>query len=109
MSKDKNKHKTSSARHTRAIQRDRSKRPSAAPPDEKVEALLEELIHPATYTQMALYHEMGMRQRILTLPLMVAFVTDTARDFVLGLIWRQLGSVTEAVRELNRHGLLWSG
>ena len=81
MNKDKNKRKTSSVRHTRAIQRDRSKRPSAAPPDEKVEALLEELIHPATYTQMALYHEMGMRQRILTLPLMVAFV--------LSLIWRQ--------------------
>jgi hypothetical protein len=101
MSKDTNKRKASSVRHTRAIQRDRSKRPAAAPPDEKVEALLKELILPATYTQLALYHAMGMRQRILSLPLMVAFV--------LSLIWRQLGSVTEAVRELNRHGLLWSG
>jgi len=27
--------------------------------------------------------------------------------FVLSLIWRQLGSVTEAVRTLNREGLLW--
>jgi hypothetical protein len=39
--------------------------------------------------------------RILTLPLMMAFV--------LSLIWRQIGSVSEAVRELNRRGLLWSG
>ena len=39
---------------------------------------------------------MGLRQRILTLPVMVAFV--------LSLIWRQVGSVTEAVRELSKRG-----
>jgi len=91
--------KSSSVRHTRAIQRDRSKRVNSAPPDEKVEELLEELVKPAVYSQVAYYHAMGLRERILTLPIMVAFV--------LSLVWRQVGSVMEAVRELNSHGLLW--
>jgi hypothetical protein len=42
---------------------------------------------------------MGLRHRILTLPVMVAFV--------LSLIWRQLGSVSEAVRALKSEGMLW--
>jgi hypothetical protein len=99
MSEKKNKRKRSSVRHTRAIQRDRSKQPSSAPPDEKVEEMLEELVSPSIYTQTAYYRWLGMRERILTLPVMVAFV--------LSLIWRQVGSVMEAVRELNGHGLLW--
>ena len=98
--------KHSSVRHTRAIQRDRSKRPATAPPDEQVEARLTELIHPATYAQVEAYRAMGLRHRILTLPVMVAFV--------LSLIWpawladrRQLGSVSEAVRALKTEGVLW--
>jgi len=91
--------KRSSVRHTRAIQRDRSKRPSVAPPDEQVEARLTELLHPATYAQMEAYRAMGLRHRILTWPVMVAFV--------LSLIWRQVGSVSEAVRALHMEGVLW--
>jgi hypothetical protein len=91
--------KHSSVRHTRAIQRDRSKRLSVAPPDEQVETRLAELIHPATYAQVEAYRAMGLRHRILTLPVMVAFV--------LSLIWRQLGSVSEAVRALKSEGVLW--
>jgi hypothetical protein len=49
---------------------------------------------------MACYTAMGLRQRILTLPVMVAFV--------LSLIWRQVGSVSEAVRVLKRQGMLWT-
>lgn len=94
------KKKASSVRHTRAIQRDRSKRPNAAPPDEVVEQRLEELVSPAVYAQVDVYHAMGLRERLLTLPIMVAFV--------LSLIWRQLGSVREAVRVLNQEGLLWT-
>ena len=41
---------------------------------------------------------MGLRQRILSLPVMVAFV--------LSLIWRQIGSVSEAMRVLKRQGML---
>jgi len=93
------KRKKSSVRHTRAIQRDRTKRPNTAAPDETVEERLEELVHPATLNQVAHFHDLGLRQRTLNLPVMMAFV--------LSLIWRQLGSVTEAVRTLNREGLLW--
>jgi transposase len=83
----------------RAIQRDRSKRPLQAPPDQEIEQLLQELVTPAAYSQAAAFRQMGMRSRILTLPLMVAFVVS--------LLWRQLGSVADAVRALNREGLLW--
>src|SRR6476660_3990602 len=94
------KPKKSSVRHTRAIQRDRTKRPNTAPPDEQIQARLTELIHPATYAQGATFHGMGLRERILTLPVMMAFV--------LSLIWRHLGSVSEATRVLREEGLLWA-
>ena len=97
---EKSKPKKSSVRHTRAIQRDRAKRPNSAPPDQQIEARLTELIHPATYAQVATFHAMGLRERILTLPVMMAFV--------LSLIWRHLGSVSEATRVLQEEGLLWA-
>lgn len=97
---DKAKQKKSSVRHTRAIQEDRTKRALAAPPAEAIEARLVELIHPATYAQMDYYRSLGLRQRILTLPVMVALV--------LSLLWRQMGSVADAVRSLEEHGLLWA-
>jgi len=43
---------------------------------------------------------MGLRERTLTLPVMVAFVAS--------LIWRQIGSVAEAVRVLASEGMLWA-
>src|SRR5579871_6229428 len=95
------KRKKSSVRHTRAIQRDQSKRPNAAPPDEQIQALLQEVIQPATFSQVAHFHQLGLRERVLTLPVMVAFV--------LSLLWRHIGSVREAVRVLNEEGLLWTG
>jgi hypothetical protein len=95
------KRKKSSVRHTRAIQRDQSKRPNAAPPDEQIQALLQEVIQPATFSQVAHFHQLGLRERILTLPVMVAFVVS--------LLWRHLGSVREGVRVLNQEGLLWTG
>lgn len=97
---EKSKPKKSSVRHTRAIQRDRTKRPTTAPPDQIIEAHLTELIHPATYAQVATFHALGLRERILTLPVMMAFV--------LSLIWRHLGSVSEAVRVLQQEGMLWA-
>lgn len=85
--------------HTRAIQRDRQKRPNTAPPDKAIERWLEEAVHPAALSQVAYFQRLGLRARILTLPVMVAFV--------MGLIWRQLGSVREAVRVLREEGMLW--
>lgn len=96
----KTKKKKSTVRHTRAIHRDRSKRPTVAPPDQKIEEHLTELIHPATFAQLAAFHAMGLRARTLSLPVMVTFV--------LSLVWRQIGAVSEAVRVLGEEGLLWT-
>ncbi len=87
-------------RHTRAIQRDRRQRPVVAPPDPALEAHLTELIHPATLAQVHAYHALGLRERTLTLPIMMAFV--------LSLIWRQVGTVQDTLRVLHREGLLWT-
>lgn len=95
------KPKISSVRYTRAIQRDQTKRPNAASPDEQVQALLEQVIQPATFSQVAPFHQLGLRERILTRPVMVAFV--------LSLLWRPLGSIRQGVRVLNEEGLLCSG
>src|SRR5215212_7927717 len=90
---------SSSVRHTRAIQRDRRQRPTVAPPDPVLEQHLTELVHPVTLAQVAAYQALGLRERVLTLPVMLAFV--------LSLIWRQLPGVSETVRVLGREGLLW--
>lgn len=97
---DENKPRKNNITHTRAIQRDRSRQPLREPTNEEIEKLLEELVSPMTYTQISSYQAMGMRQRILTLPVMTAFV--------LNLIWRQVGSVMDAIRELNKRGILWA-
>src|SRR5919206_760729 len=90
----------SSVRHTRAIQRDRSKRPPVAPPDPVVAARLTELIRPATLAQLDHFRQLGLRERVLTLPVMVALV--------LSMIWRQIGSVSTLLRLLNEEGFLWT-
>lgn len=92
--------KPSTVRHTRAIARDRSKRPTTGPPAAQVADRLAAVVHPATYAQLDAYRAMGLRHRLLTLPVMVAFV--------LSLIWRQVGSVSEAVRVLQEEGVLWT-
>jgi hypothetical protein len=93
--------KPSSVRHTRAIQRDRNKRPNVSPPDEQITERLTEIIHPATLSQVAFFHRLGLRERVLNLPVMVALV--------LSMIWRQIGEVTELAKMLSTEGLLWSG
>lgn len=92
--------KTSSVRHTRAIQRDRSKRPPVGSPDEEVAGRLKEVIHPATLATVAYYHQLGLRERALNLPVMVALV--------LSMVWRQIDEVTTLVRLLRTEGLLWA-
>ncbi len=92
--------KPSSVRHTRAIQRDRSKRPPAAPPDPVVAARLTEIIHPATLAQLDRLRALGLRKQVLTLPVMVALVTS--------MIWRRIGSVAPLLRVLNDAGFLWA-
>lgn len=95
------KQKKSSVRHTRAIQRDRSKRPVVAPPDEKIEQRLSELLLPAIAAQKERCKMLGLRERILSLSVVVAIVVS--------IIWRQVGSGgTEAARLLGSEGLLWA-
>jgi len=94
------KKKKSSVRHTRAIQRDRSKRPLVAPPDEQIQHRLTELLRPAIAAQKAYYRQLGLRERTLTLSVVVAIVVS--------LIWRQIGGGgTEIACLLGREGLLW--
>lgn len=93
------KPKKQSLPHTRAVQRDRSKRANGMPPDEVLVEQMAAVIHPAVYTQMELYYAMGLRARVLTLPVMMALL--------LGLLWQQVGSVREAVRILHKEGMLW--
>src|SRR5579885_652429 len=92
--------KPSSVGHTRAIQRDRTKRPPVSPPDVEVEARLRDLIHPLPPRQVAPYHDPGRRERVLSLPVMVALV--------LSVIRRQVGSVTPLTHLLHHEGLLWT-
>ena len=60
---------------------------------------LEDLVKPCVYNQLAYYRSLGMRGRILGLPLMLAAV--------LTLVWRQVPSVRELNRMLAREDLLW--
>jgi hypothetical protein len=92
--------KPSSVRHTRAIQRDRSKRPDVAPPDEQIAERLTEIVHPATLAQVAHFHRLGLRERVLNLPIMVALT--------LSMVWRQIGAVNELAKLLRTEGLLWA-
>jgi hypothetical protein len=91
--------KSSTVRHTRAIQYDRTKRSNSMPLAPQVSEELTQLIHPHTLGQVAHFHRLGLRERVLTLPVMVALV--------LTLIWRQIGSASELVRLLRQEGFLW--
>ena len=68
--------------------------------NEAISQQLEELVKPCVYSQLACYRSLGMRARILGLPLMLAAV--------LTLVWRQVPSVRELNRMLARENLLWA-
>ena len=67
--------------------------------NEEVESRLKALLTPVVWQQMAYYRQLGLRDRILNLPLMVALV--------LTLVWRQVPSVRELTRIVAREDLLW--
>jgi hypothetical protein len=89
----------STVRHTRAIQVDRQKRPLVDNLTEEVEALFRILVHPLTLLQCDLFRQMGLRERTLTLPMMMALL--------LSAIWRQIPSVNELARLVRDEGALW--
>jgi hypothetical protein len=71
-----------------------------APDNAAMDRHLEALLSPAVYSQQAYYRSLGLRDRILTLPLMVAVVVT--------LLWHQVPSVHELTRMLHRQDLLWA-
>ena len=95
----KSKRTKSTVRHTRAVARDRTKHPISAPPAEALVARLAEIVHPATLQQVSYFYDLGLRERVLTLPIMVGLV--------LGMLWQQLGSVSELTRLVHTELVLW--
>ena len=67
--------------------------------DEIIAKQLEDLLSPAITTQENYYRQLGLRDRILNLPLMMAAV--------LTLLWRDVAGVRELTRMLGREGFLW--
>ena len=67
--------------------------------DEEIASQLSALLTPAITSQENYYRQLGLRGRILNLPLMVAAV--------LTLLWRGVAGVTELTRILAREGFLW--
>ncbi len=70
------------------------------PSNPEIEQRLSELVSPLAYSLVNQYHNLGLRERILTLPVMTAMV--------LTLIWRQVASVAELIRLVEREPLLWT-
>jgi hypothetical protein len=71
-----------------------------APADTAIAECLDTLVKPAVYAELAYYHQLGMRNRILSLPVMVSLV--------LTLIWRRVPGVCTLTRMLERERLLWT-
>jgi hypothetical protein len=95
--------KTSTNRRKRrplVLKRDHARpRQPPRPSDAEIEARLTDLVSPAVYALLAAYRQLGLRQRILTLPVMVALV--------LTMVWRQVPSLSELVRLLGRETVFW--
>ena len=77
----------------------RLNRPS--PPNQVIEARIKSLLSSAVFSQGTYYRGLGLRERLLNLPVMVASV--------LILLWRQVPSVHELARMLAREDLFWGG
>lgn len=67
--------------------------------NEAIISHLSDLLTPLIFNQQALFRSLNLRNRILNLPLMMAAI--------LTLLWRNVPSVTELTRLLNREGFLW--
>ena len=75
-------------------------RQSPAPKDADIERRLNDLVKPAVFAELSYYRTLGLRNRILNLPMMVAIV--------LAMIWRQVPGVCTLQRMLARERVLWT-
>jgi hypothetical protein len=71
-----------------------------APCDAEIERRLDELVKPAVYAELEYYRQLGLRSRLLSLPVMVSVV--------LAMIWRQVPGVCMLQRMLARERILWT-
>jgi hypothetical protein len=69
------------------------------PTDQQINERLQDIVQPATLGQVAHFHRLGLRERSLGLVVMVAFVLE--------MIWRQIGSVSELTRIVQKEAILW--
>lgn len=67
--------------------------------DEEIASQLKDLLTPAIAAQASYYRQLGLRDRLLNLPLMIGAI--------LTLIWRDVPGVTELTRMLARDRFLW--
>ena len=67
--------------------------------NEVIESHLGDLLTPLIFNQQGLYRSLGLRNRILNLSLMLASV--------LTLLWRNVPSIRELTKLLEREGFLW--
>jgi len=76
----------------------RTNRPS--PDNAVIHERLKSLLTPAVFGQLAYYRSLGLRGRLLSLPVMVSAV--------LMLLWRQVPSVCELTKLIGREDLFWT-
>jgi hypothetical protein len=72
----------------------------AAPSDAEIEQRLDNLVKPVVFAELEHYHRLGLRNRVLTLPVMVSLV--------LAMLWRHIPGVSALQRLLSGEGILWS-
>lgn len=73
-----------------------------APSNEEIEARLRDWLTPGTYANLKTVKDKTrqLRDRVLTLPVMVAIV--------LSLVYRQMSGLSEVLRVLEQEGLMWA-
>jgi hypothetical protein len=87
---------------SKRLNRDHAKKTQRPMVEDRVIAEhLSTLLTPTIKSQSRFFRELGLRERIVTLPLMVAAV--------LTLLWRDVPGVTELGRLLETEGFLWCG
>jgi len=99
MDEEKEPRKASSVRHTRAVQKNHTSQPMAAPSDEQIKERIQDIVLPATLAQVNYFHRLGLRERTLGFVVMVAFVLE--------MVWRQIGSVNALTRIVQKEAVLW--
>lgn len=71
-----------------------------APSDAEIERRLEDFVKPPVFAELDYYRQLGLRNRLLNLPVMVSLV--------LGLIWRRIPGVCALQRSLARERIFWA-